>query len=42
MAIRTCKDIEIEELDELTFQVTIQIFEIYDKDGNNVTINILV
>lgn len=31
------KTSEIEELDKLTFQVTIQIFEIYDKDGKNVT-----
>lgn len=31
------KTSEIEKLKQLTFQVTIQIFEIYDKDGNNVT-----
>ena len=31
------KTSEIEALDQLTFQVTIKIFEIYDKDGNNVT-----
>lgn len=31
------KTSEIEDLDQLTFQVTIQIFEIYDKDGKNVT-----
>jgi len=31
------KTAEITGLKALTFQVTIQIFEIYDKDGNNVT-----
>jgi len=31
------KTAEIAKLEQLTFQVTIQIFEIYDKDGNNVT-----
>ena len=31
------KTAEIQDLSQLTFQVTVTIFEIYDQDGNNVT-----